>query len=145
MSLPWFSRRSIWYLNNYSTFPRAILSNENSGSIERFFQKPAKFQAAATRPPERELQDKLYGLFLGMHSMGMENVRRAYLADVKYEGGDHRLAICVIGERASAEKTTQAIARVFGDVFMTGRLDVLFVDEKQEEEVRESCKPFFNA
>ncbi len=113
--------------------------------IERFTQRPTKFQSPRGAKGERELQDKLYGLFLGMHSMGIENVRRAYLSHVEYEGGGDRLAVCVVADRATAEKTAGAIAKVFGNIYTEGRLDILFVNEAQEKQVQGSCKAFFSA
>jgi SseB protein C-terminal domain len=117
----------------------------NSG-IQRFFHKPASFQSVQSEERAGQLQDKLYGLFLGMYSMGIEDVKRAYLADVQYEGiTDARLAICLIADRSTAEQTTSEIAKVYENICKAGELDVLFVSEEQEQQVRATCNPFFSA
>ena len=114
--------------------------------IERFFHPPATFQPTLDETTERELQNKLYGLFLGMHSVGMEQVKRAYLSNVQYQGvSDARLAVCLVADRATAEKTATAIAKVFENICKQGQIDVLFVSDEQEKQVRETCRPFFSA
>ena len=118
----------------------------SSNGIQRFFHKPAKFQTAAGNDNERELQDKLYGLFLGMHSIGIESIKRAYIASVQYDGvHDERLAICLVADRATADRTADAIGKIFEQVYTKGQLDVLFVSREQEEQVKSVTRPFFNA
>ena len=115
-------------------------------AVERFTQKPTKFQSPAGAATDRELRDKLYGLFMGMHSLGMDSVRRAYLSGVHYDGvQEPRLAVCLIAEKTHAEKTVGAIAKVFGNIDAKGQLDILFVSEEQEKQVKESCEAFFSA
>jgi hypothetical protein len=117
-----------------------------TAGIQRFFHRPASFQSTSDQAAARELQHKLYGLFLGMHSMGVEDVKRAYLTDVQYHGlPEARLAICLVADRATAEKTALAIANVLEKSNQRGEFDVLFVSEQQEKQVRENCTPFFSA
>lgn len=120
------------------------MSVATAADIQRFFNKPATFQSTQGEVG-RELQNKLYGLFLGMQSMGMGDIKRAYLSDVQYDGlPNSRLAICLVADRSTAERTASAIANVFETMGRDGVLDVLFVSEEQEKQVRENCEPFFS-
>jgi hypothetical protein len=117
-----------------------------STGIQRFFNKPASFQTSKGETSERELQSKLYGLFFGMHNMGIENVKRAYFADVQYEGlSNERLALCLVADRDYAEHTASEIGKVFEQTHARGELDILFISGTQEQQIRDVCQPFFSA
>ncbi|MCC7015552.1 MAG: enhanced serine sensitivity protein SseB C-terminal domain-containing protein [Planctomycetes bacterium] len=72
-------------------------------------------------------------------------VRRAYLARVRYATGrSSEVALCLVGDESDA--LHESIGRLFWAMFEQGEhLDVLFVDEREESELRAVCEPFHTA
>jgi len=73
------------------------------------------------------------------------NVERAYLARVEYgDRSPYEVALCVRGPE------DPELARLVGEKFAehfarSTHLDILFLDEAREEEVKRICPPFYVA
>ena len=91
---------------------------------------------------ENELKVELCRLFDG-HARPL----RAYLARVEYGGDkDPHVALCLRAEGGEDLELVDKVASVFSKMFGAHEhLDILFVTEGQEEDLRQTCCPFFQS
>jgi hypothetical protein len=91
-------------------------------------------------PPERMLKQKLTGFFARDKS-----VKAAYLAKVGYgDQNNEGVALCLRTEFGPDKGMASKIGTIFASLFgAQEHLDLLFVDEKQESELKRVCPPFF--
>lgn len=72
-------------------------------------------------------------------------VEKAYLAYVEFEPASlgTGVALCLWGKRANRD-LFEAVYRIFAELFdAQEHLSVLLIDDKQESELAEVCRPFF--
>lgn len=93
-------------------------------------------------PPERELKAQFCHLF-----QHRAHVQRAYLARAAYDNpGEHHVAVCIRMTVPDDAELQKAIGGVFAQKFGTHEhLDVIFVREDQEDDLRKVCRPFYVA
>ena len=91
-------------------------------------------------PVERSLKDQIATSL----AKNIE-VKKAYLVRVRY--GDDRnesVALCLKGGDPSAHEIVEKVGRLFNDMFnQTQRLDIIFLTEAQELELRPIAHPFY--
>jgi len=92
--------------------------------------------------PENEFKEKAVGLFLDR-----SRPLRAYLAQVKYgEEANPNVALCMDSEHGEDDGLVDDIASLFCRMFGPNEhLDVLFLTESQEIQIRKVCCPFFSS
>jgi hypothetical protein len=91
--------------------------------------------------PERELKRRLSMCFFQR-----QDVQRAYLVRVRYDGGVDEIALCVLANPDRARDLVTNVATIFGEMF--GReehLEIMLLDQQCEAAVSEVCAPFFTA
>lgn len=100
------------------------------------------FIAEQVGVPENEFKESIIDLF-----RGRDKPLRAYLAQIEYcEKQDFNVALCVAIESGEDEKLANDIAVIFRRMFGGHEhLDILFLSENQEEQLRKVCCPFFSS
>src|SRR6266849_8219779 len=100
-----------------------------------------RFLSEQDGPFERCLKEKLAAAFLNDRIIG-----RAYLARVDLRNGSGESVI--LGLRTSnydGWKMLDDIASIFASIFHTAEyLDIVFLKERDEAELRKVCRPFFS-
>lgn len=100
-----------------------------------------RFLGEQDGPAERELKSRLAESFRRDQS-----VTTAYLARVSYGEESFAVALCLRSQfrpdRGLAEKVGTIFASMFGG---HEHLDVIFLSEAQEAELKKVCQPFFQA
>ena len=102
-----------------------------------------RFVGEQDGPPERELKRALAEL-----CQRSRRVTRAYLARTEYDRpGVHHVALCLRTPGGDHHRElVEEIGASFATSFGADRhLDVLFLSESQEHELRAVCRPFFPA
>lgn len=104
--------------------------------------REVRFIAEQIGFPENEFKLELVQLFHGYPKRV-----RAYLAQVEYDGcKDVDVAICLRMETGEDEKLTENVAAIFKKMFGGHEhLDIIFLKDGQEAELREVCCPFFHS
>ena len=99
-----------------------------------------KFVAEQDGSPERMLKTKLAMLFACS-----DEITTAYLARVAYEKDtETTVALCLMGNVLNAEKQVEDIQAIFSTFFNTREsLDIIFLKQEQEAELKKVCKPFY--
>lgn len=112
----------------------------NRGKLDSFTSSETRFVAEQIGVPENEFKESIIGLF---HDRNRP--LRAYLVQVEYgEKRDFNVALCIALESEDDEKLANDIALVFRRMFGSHEhLDILFVTEEQETQLRKVCCPFF--
>jgi hypothetical protein len=90
-------------------------------------------------PPERQLKELL------VHDLGSCKAERAYLVRVQYRDPKaNEVALCVRGpdDPSLVRKVGVRFAALFG---REAHLDIIFVNDAQEEQLKQVCKPFYGA
>ena len=89
--------------------------------------------------PERLFKHRLVGLF------GCEKtVDMAYLARVDL-GGVHGVALCLRAASGSRGSIIASVGQIFSLIFSgQEHLDILFLSESQESQLRQVCRAFYN-
>lgn len=102
-----------------------------------------RFVAEQIGVPENELKESIVGLFRDRSRPPL----RAYLAQVEYgEEKDFSVALCVAQESTDDEELANDIALIFRRMFGAHEhLDILFLTESQEAQLRKVCCPFFSS
>ena len=110
-----------------------------SRPVERNREDRVEFLGEQDGLGERELKVELTKWLSGDH-----RVRRAYLAKVGFQpGAAPSVALCVLSTNPDPALIKGAAA-IFGRLFATGNhLDVLFITQAQDEDVRRVCLPFY--
>ncbi len=112
-------------------------------------EKPEKIRVAAVRVvgeqdgvPEREIKAEFCEFLAGTSFLG-----RAYLAQVLCDGQiEPNVALLVRLESGDQEAVLSGLAHIFHKVFRQDQhLDIGFISEAKEQEVRHLVKPFFSS
>ncbi|MDE1174500.1 MAG: enhanced serine sensitivity protein SseB C-terminal domain-containing protein [Parvibaculaceae bacterium] len=90
--------------------------------------------------PERMLKEKLSKLF----NFGGE-IESAYLAQVDFGNGiDASVALCLRVQGNVQEKIISYVGAAFSNIFKTDQhLDIIFLNDDQELQLKRVCRPFF--
>ena len=75
------------------------------------------------------------------------DVQRAYLARVSYDGSrNFSVALCLRAAGGVDGELQQQLGKVFTNIFRKDQfLDILFIHEAQENELRKVCRAFYQA
>ena len=97
---------------------------EQSGSVEETFKRDLILEFA-TRP----------------------DIRRAYLANVQFEGqSEPSTALCIVSQRPDDRSLVLRVGEVSRRRFAKDiPLEVLFLTAEQEPKIAEVCRPFYSA
>lgn len=114
----------------------------NRGKPGSFTSSETRFVAEQIGVLENELKESIVGLFRDRN-----RPLRAYLVQVEYgEEKDFNVALCVASGSGEDEELANDIALVFRRVFGPHEhLDILFLSEIQETQLRKVCCPFFSS
>jgi hypothetical protein len=135
-----------WALSIALLVITAVLAMWHSGPMNRS-RTPQQLTPHAIRfvgeqdgSPERELKARLVDLF-----SDKPTVERAYLARTDYGDttGMH-VALCVVSSSGEDKSLVSSVSGIFADMFGTHEhLDVLFIRDDQEQQLRAVCRPFY--
>jgi SseB protein C-terminal domain len=99
-----------------------------------------KFLSEQDGPPERLLKGRLTEFF-----QRDKSVHRAYLARTSLER-QASVALCVRTQYGADKGLAEKIGAIFGMVFNAHEhLDIIFLSEQQESQVKRVCSTFFNS
>jgi len=112
------------------------------GKLDSFASGGTRFVAEQIGAPENEFKGEIVGLFRDRNRL-----LRAYLAQVEYgKKKDFSVALCIASESGEDEKLANDIAFVFRRMFGSHEhLDILFITDSQETQLRKVCCPFFSS
>ncbi|MGH8489621.1 MAG: enhanced serine sensitivity protein SseB C-terminal domain-containing protein, partial [Gammaproteobacteria bacterium] len=116
------------------------MSSGNNKKLDSFTGSKVRFVAEQIGVPETELKEELVRLFKQQC-----RVSRAYLAQVEYDKVKHfNVALCIYLQQSESEKLANDVASIFRRMFGPHEhLDILFLSDTQEIELRKVCCPFF--
>ena len=99
-----------------------------------------RFVGEQDGPPERELKQQLVAVFKNNPS-----VQHAYLAQVVYaDASDISVCLCIKPDCGDDPALVKEIGEVFAVIFRTEEhLDILFIRDDQEAELKQVCEPFY--
>jgi hypothetical protein len=109
--------------------------------LHQFAAPEITFLGEQDGPAERRLKEAL-SVLLGLGA----TVTRAYLARVRYDDKTSgvMLGLLTDDERGS-EKVAGQMGRTFEALFNTKtHLDIMFLDDERDAEIRKACAPFFD-
>ncbi|MGQ0592132.1 MAG: enhanced serine sensitivity protein SseB C-terminal domain-containing protein [Gammaproteobacteria bacterium] len=118
------------------------MSRGDSKELDSFTGSKVRFVAEQLGIPENDLKEEIVRKFKD-HS----RVSRAYLAQVDYDEAKYfDVALCIFLEHSEGEKLANDIASSFRRMFGPHEhLDILFLSDSQETELRKVCCPFFTS
>ena len=92
-------------------------------------------------PAERRLKEAL-SVLLGLGA----TVTRAYLARVRYDDKTSGVMLGLLtDDERNSEKVAGQMGRTFEALFNTKtHLDIMFLDDERDAEIRKACAPFFD-
>jgi hypothetical protein len=102
--------------------------------------KKLRFLGEQEGRPERMLKEKL----AASSDFGRE-IDRAYLARVYFENrSEASVTLCLRAYSGDQEKLVNYVGAAFSNLFNSKEhLDVIFISDEQETQLREVCRPFF--
>lgn len=119
------------------------MSRKNSKKIDSFTGgSKVRFVTEQIGIPENEFKEEAVRLF-----QNQNRVLRAYLAQVEYgKAKDFNVALCIFWEHGEDEELANDIASIFRRMFGSHEhLDIFFLSDSQEIELRKICCPFFTS
>jgi hypothetical protein len=110
--------------------------------LDQFASGETRFIGEQVGISENEFKGSVVNL---LH--GWSRPLRAYLAQVEYGGKrDFNVALCVASEAGEDENIANNIALIFRRMFgPREHLDIMFLSENQETQLRKVCCPFFSS
>jgi hypothetical protein len=110
-------------------------------SAEARFERNISFLGEQDGEPERELKSQWRTILAGY-----PNVTRAYLAIVSFDGVAGTPALCISSRSSETPQLVDALAAPFQQLFNKQVfLEIMFMSEEQEYQVRNVCRPFYEA
>ena len=121
-------------------FPMASFKNNHSRTPQQVTVPAIKLAGEQDGPPERDLKARLIKLF-----RDEPMVERAYLARTDYGAAmGLQVTLCVVSSNVEGKLVSQ-VSEIFADMFGSHEhLDILFIREEQERQLRTVCPPFYN-
>lgn len=115
---------------------------KNRVKVGTFAPRSTRFIAEQFGYPENEFKESVFSLL-----QSQRNSLRCYLARVAYDlNTDLNVAFCIATTDGEDESLTLSIASVFRDMFgLHEHLDIVFINQSQESELRRVCCPFFSS
>lgn len=109
--------------------------------LERRSEARVEFLAEQDGPSEADLKVEL-----GKWFAGDPHIQRAYLAAVGFQPTDERsVALCIVSARPDMT-VVKGVSAIFERIFRSDmHLDVLFITDDQEDDLRRVCRPFYQA
>jgi SseB protein C-terminal domain len=109
--------------------------------LHQFTTPEVTFLGEQDGPAEQRLKEAL-SVLLGLGA----TVTRAYLARVRY---DDRTSGVMLGlltdDERNSEKVAVQMGRTFEALFNTKtHLDIMFLDDERDAEIRKACAPFYD-
>jgi hypothetical protein len=110
--------------------------------LDSFTSDKIHFISEQIGVPENEFKESIVALFQSLNKH-----LRAYLAQVENsEEKDFSVSLCIASEDGEDENLAKAIALIFRRMFGPHEhLDILFLTESQEKQLRKVCCPFFSS
>jgi len=107
--------------------------------IERRRERRIEFLGEQDGVPERELK-----ALLVTELRRFPSVQGAYLARIGFApDAAPSVALCLVPSSRDDREIVQAVNRVFASLFSSGQhLDVVFIDEQEEADLRRVCPSF---
>jgi hypothetical protein len=121
-------------------FAMSIVLNAMASSIDQRHVSDVQFVAEKTGKVETELEQKVIQT---LHNY--PEVDSAYLVLVTYPNASNRsVALCVRSKGGDERAIAKSIGEDFSSLFNSSQaLDILFVNDTQEEQIRRVAKPFY--
>ena len=112
----------------------------NSRPAEKLTPPVIKFLGEQDGSPERDLKSRFINLF-----REKPTIQRAYLARADYgDATGANVALCVKSSASEDMALVSGVSAIFAEMFgIHEHLDVLFVREDQEQQLRAVCTPFY--
>lgn len=123
----------------------AWIKNKPTRPPEQLTALRIEFTGEQDLPPERELKKRFVELF---DTLG--TVERSYLARVDYGHGmpwatGVHVALC-LRCASEHERLRLEVGTIFAETFGSHEhLDIVFIDDEQEQRLRQVCLPFYPA
>jgi hypothetical protein len=107
--------------------------------IDEFTTPDITFLGEQDGPAERRLKEAL-GVVLGLD----RSVIRAYLARVHHDGKTSGVLALLTNDEQDSEKLVAQAGKTFAALFNTREnLDIIFLSEEKDAEIRKVCPPFY--
>ena len=107
--------------------------------FDTFETPPLQFLGEQVGPIETRLKDALAALL-----RGNRNVAAAFLARVLYDGHRPGVVLALATDSAEDEQLAAQIGRIFASLFdASAHLDVIFLSDEQETDIRTVCPAFY--
>jgi hypothetical protein len=121
-------------------FPMSWIKRKDSRPPEKVTPPVIKFLGEQDGSPERALKFRFINLF-----REKPIVRRAYLARTDYgDATGANVALCVKSSAGEDMALVSDVSAIFAEMFgIHEHLDVLFVRDDQEQQLRAVCAPFY--
>ena len=109
--------------------------------LHQFTTPEVTFLGEQDGPAERRLKEAL-SVLLGLGA----TVTRAYLARVRYDDKTNGVMLGLLTEdERNSEKVAGQMGRTFEALFNTKtHLDIMFLDDERDAEIRKACAPFYD-
>jgi len=110
-------------------------------NIEKLALSDVNFVQEKTGDTETKLKDQIKVILAGFN-----NVKSAYLVLVEYSSTKtYSVALCVeLFETGHEKDIVSAVSKKFSSIFGSSEhLDVIFINQKQKDEVNKVAKPFY--
>jgi hypothetical protein len=116
-----------------------------SKPAETFTPHKIEFIGEQAGPVEDELKAKFCREF--KRGPSIRAVGSAYLARLSFgDSSQYSIALCIRSSVGVDHPLQKRLAQVFAEVFRSDQfLDILFIRDDQEQELRKVCKPFYVA
>lgn len=122
------------------TFP---LQPEPPRPPEEFRPPHVEFLGEKTGPVEDDLKARFRHAF-----REFAGVRRAYLAILSYDepSSGYSVGLCIVSAAGMDQLLLERVRAIFAEMFNSQEhLDVLFMRDDQEQQLRNVCGPFYEA
>ena len=109
--------------------------------LHQFTTPEVTFLGEQDGPAEQRLKEAL-SVLLGLGA----TVTRAYLARVRYDDKTSGVMLGLLtDDERNSEKVAVQMGRTFEALFNTKtHLDIMFLDDERDSEIRKACAPFYD-
>jgi SseB protein C-terminal domain len=122
--------------------PTLLKFSRGLGLLQQFSVSRITFIGEQDGAHDRRLKEAI-SVLLDLNA----SVTRAYLARVSYDDGTtaSMLLGLVTHDKQQSSKLALQMDRAFGALFNTeSHLDVVFLDEEADAQIRKACRPFYS-
>jgi len=120
-----------------NVFKKAFVNRSNAQARS---ERKIRFLGEQDGPIEQEIKARWKKILISF-----PQALRVYLAIVSFGGAQHpQVALCVRSEMGDNARLVEALAEPFRQMFNAATpLDIMFLDEAQEVEVKKVCRAFY--